>query len=61
MKNSILKLIIVGSLVVAFSGCTDKEKKAKDIQVQKIIDDKKTEEAYLKRLKKKETPKYDNW
>ena len=58
MKNSILKLVIVGSLVVAFSGCTDKEKKAKDIQVQKIIDDKEKEEEFIKNMKKKDTRRF---
>jgi len=58
MVRILSSLAVMGSLLIGFNGCTDKEKKAKEIKVQKIIDDKKTEDDYVKSIKKKDTGDY---
>jgi len=56
MKKNILKIVVIGVLSVALTGClSEEEKKAKDIVVKKIIKDKEREERFLEKLGKPDT------
>ncbi|RXK13232.1 hypothetical protein CP965_05380 [Halarcobacter mediterraneus] len=59
MKKTILIGLTLG-LVFGFTGCSDKEKKAKDIAAEKIIVDHEKEEAFKESLRKKDTQDYSN-
>jgi hypothetical protein len=55
------KLILVGLLTIfVLNGCTEKEKQAKNIVVEKIIEDKAKEDKYIEKMKKKDTRNH-NW
>ena len=51
MKKTILIGLTLG-LVFGLSGCTEKDKKAKDIAAEKIIVDHEKEEAFKESLRK---------
>lgn len=60
MKKTILIGLTLG-LIFGLNGCSDKDKKAKDIAAEKIIVDHEKEEAIIKSKRQKDTRDFSNW